>query len=171
MVIAVNGGVYSIEHGTGVSETTLRAMRERGTALVPTIWALDSILESGNPNHIPPNLLEKASQVTRLNDAGMQRAIAANAKIVYGTDAGVVPHRENYKDFALLRSLVMTPLGLLRSATSYAADMIGSGDRGRLAPGSQTSRSLRRPRYSILLDGKKIDRAALKPPSNNRWAP
>ena len=57
IAVAVNGGVHSIEHGTGVSETTLRAMRERGTALVPTIWALDSILESGNPNHMPPNVV------------------------------------------------------------------------------------------------------------------
>ena len=37
--VAVDGGVRSIEHGTGIGDATLRAMRDRGTALVPTIWA------------------------------------------------------------------------------------------------------------------------------------
>ena len=110
-------------------------MRQRGTSLVPTIWALDSILQPGNPNKIEQNSLDKAVQAAKLRNAGMQRAIAANAKIVYGTDAGVFPHRENNKDFALLQSMGMRPLDLLRSATSDAAEMIGTGDRGRLAPG------------------------------------
>jgi imidazolonepropionase-like amidohydrolase len=133
--LAVDGGVRSIEHGTGVGDATLRTMRDRGTALVPTIWALDSILQPGNPNKIQPNGLEKAHQAAQLRNAGMQRAVAAGAKIVYGTDAGVFPHRENAKDFSLLQSMGMRPLDLMRSATALAAELIGTNDRGRLAPG------------------------------------
>jgi imidazolonepropionase-like amidohydrolase len=133
--VAVDGGVRSIEHGTGVGDATLHAMRERGTALVPTIWALDSILQPGNPNKIEAPGLEKAHQAALLRNQGMQRALAAGAKIVYGTDAGVFPHRENAKDFALLQSMGMRPLDLMRSATAHAADLIGTKDRGRLAPG------------------------------------
>jgi imidazolonepropionase-like amidohydrolase len=171
--IAVDGGVHSIEHGTGVGDATLRAMKQRGTALVPTIWALDSILQPGNPNKIQPNSLEKAHQAALLRDQGMQRAVAAGAKIVYGTDAGVFPHRENAKDFSLLQSMGMRPLDLMRSATSDAAAMIGTKDRGRLAPGlladvvafagdpSTNAGLLEKTPALIVLGGKKIDRAGL----------
>jgi imidazolonepropionase-like amidohydrolase len=171
--VAVDGGVHSIEHGTGVGESTLAAMKQRGTALVPTIWALDSILQPGNPNKIQPNSLEKAHQAAQLRDQGMQRALAAGARIVYGTDAGVFPHRENNRDFSLLQRMGMRPLDLMRSATSHAADMIGTKDRGRLATGlladvvafagdpSTNAGLLEKPPVLILLGGKKIERTAL----------
>ncbi len=170
---AVDGGVHSVEHGTGVGDATLQAMRQRGTALVPTIWALDSILQPGNPNKIEANPLEKAHQAAKLRNAGMQRAIAANAKIVYGTDAGVFPHAENNKDFALLQSMGMRPLDLMRSATAHAADLLGTGDRGRLAPGlladlvafngdpSTNAALLEKPPQLIMVGGKSVSRAAL----------
>ncbi|HEX3549780.1 MAG TPA: amidohydrolase family protein [Candidatus Elarobacter sp.] len=169
---AVDGGVHSVEHCTGVGDATLHAMRERGTALVPTIWALDSILQPGNPNHIEANPLEKAHQAAKIRDAGMQRAIAANARIVYGTDAGVFPHRENNKDFALLQSMGMRPLDLLRSATSHAAELIGTSDRGRLAPGmladvvafrgdpSANAGLLEKPPALVVLGGRTVERGA-----------
>jgi imidazolonepropionase-like amidohydrolase len=103
----------------------------------------------------------------------MQRALAAGAKIVYGTDAGVFPHRENNRDFALLRSMGMAPLDLLRSATSHAADMIGTKDRGRLAPGLLADvvafngdpgadiSLLEKAPALIVVGGKRIDRSAV----------
>ncbi|MDQ6941600.1 MAG: amidohydrolase family protein [Candidatus Eremiobacteraeota bacterium] len=171
--VAVDGGVHSIEHGTGVGDATLRAMKDRGTALVPTIWALDSILQPGNPNKIPQNGLDKAHQAALLRNEGMQRALAASAKIVFGTDAGVFPHRENNKDFALLQAMGMRPLDLLRSATSHAADMIGTKDRGRLAPGlladvvafngdpSANTALLEKAPALIMMGGTRVDRSAL----------
>jgi imidazolonepropionase-like amidohydrolase len=171
--VAVEGGVHSIEHGTGVSDATLRAMKDRGTVLVPTIWALDSILQPGNPNKIQPNSLEKAHQAAQLRNDGMARALAAGAKIVYGTDAGVFPHRENNRDFTLLRSMGMRSLDLLRSATAHAAETLGTKDRGRLAPGLLADvvafngdpladiAVLEKPPVLVVLGGKRINRDAL----------
>jgi imidazolonepropionase-like amidohydrolase len=136
IALAVEGGCHSIEHGTGVSEKTLHAMAQRGTYLVPTIWALDSILQPGNPNKIPADSLAKAHAIGVLRNEGMQRALAASVKFAYGTDAGVFPHKENNKDFALLASMGMKPVDLLRSATSMAADLLGTTDRGRIAAGN-----------------------------------
>ena len=135
IALAVEGGCHSIEHCTGVGETTLHAMQQRGTYLVPTIWALDSILQPGNPNKIPSDSLEKAHRAAELRNAGMLRALGTGVKIAYGTDAGVFPHAENAKDFALLKSMGMRSLDLVKSATSVAADLLGTPDRGRLAPG------------------------------------
>lgn len=133
--VAVDGGCHSIEHCTGVSETTLHAMQQRGTVLVPTIWALDSILQPGNPNTYPAQLLDKAHQAAQLRNDGMQRAVASSVSIVYGTDAGVFPHAENNRDFALLASMGMRPIDLLKSATSSGAQLLGVKDRGSIAPG------------------------------------
>jgi imidazolonepropionase-like amidohydrolase len=135
IAIAVEGGVHSVEHGTGVSEKTLQNMQQRGTNLVPTIWALDSILQPGNPNHIPPTSLQKAEYAATLRNEGMHRAIASSVKIAYGTDAGVFPHKQNNKDFVLLVGLGMRPIDVMRSATLNAAELIGASDRGVLEPG------------------------------------
>ena len=171
--VAVDGGVHSVEHGTGVGDSTLHAMQQRGTALVPTIWALDSILQPGNPNHIPQNGLDKAHQAAMTRNEGMQRALASSVTIAYGTDAGVFPHKENNKDFSLLQSMGMRPLDLMRSATAHAAAMIGTPDRGRLAPGlladivafngdpNTNASLLEKPPTLVLIGGKKVDRAAL----------
>jgi imidazolonepropionase-like amidohydrolase len=67
----------------------------------------------------------------------------------------------------------MRPIDLLRSATSNAADMIGTKDRGRLAPGmladvvafsgdpSTNAGLLEQPPVLVMVGGKKIERAAL----------
>jgi imidazolonepropionase-like amidohydrolase len=133
--VAVNGGVHSIEHGTGVSEKTLHDMQQRGTYLVPTLWALDSILQPGNPNRVPPSGIQKAEYAAQLRNAGMQRAVASSVRIAYGTDAGVFPHNQNNKDFTLMTGFGMSPISVMRSATAHAAEMIGTSDRGVLAPG------------------------------------
>lgn len=173
IAIAVNGGVHSVEHGTGVSEKTLAIMVQRGTYLVPTIWALDSILQPGNPNHIPATSVQKAEYAAQLRNAGMHRAVASGVRIAYGTDAGVFPHAQNNKDFALMVGLGMRPIDVLRSATSNAAELIGVSDRGVLAPGKRAdvvvfngdpTRDValmeRRPAM-VLLGGAKIDLAVL----------
>jgi imidazolonepropionase-like amidohydrolase len=177
IAMAVEGGCHSIEHGTGVGEKTLALMKQRGTALVPTIWALDSILEPGNPNKIQANPLEKAYLAAKIRNEGMQRAIAANAKIVYGTDAGVFPHKENNKDFRLLQSMGMHPLDLMIAATTRAAELLGTKDRGRIAPGmladivafagdpSTDIGVLEAPPAFIVQGGKRIDPALLVVPA------
>ncbi|HET9030927.1 MAG TPA: amidohydrolase family protein [Candidatus Aquilonibacter sp.] len=135
--MAVEGGVHSVEHCTGVSDATLKKMEQRGTHLVPTIWALDSILVPGNPNHIPPGSVEKAEYAAKVRNEGMQRALASSVTITYGTDAGVFPHHENNKDFALLAKMGMHPLDLMKSTTSTAAALIGVNDRGSLFSGKR----------------------------------
>ncbi|MDP9017873.1 MAG: amidohydrolase family protein [Candidatus Eremiobacteraeota bacterium] len=172
IAMSVEGGVHSIEHGTGVSEKTLKAMEQRGTHLVPTLWALDSILVPGNPNRIAPSSIHKAGLAAELRNEGMKRAIASGVKITYGTDAGVFPHKENNKDFGILVSMGMRPIDVMRAATSRAADLLGTGDRGRLAPGkladvvavsgdpTSNVASLERPGF-VMLGGKRIDTAML----------
>jgi len=167
IALAVDGGCDSIEHCTGVSDATSKKMKDRGVYLVPTIWALDSINQPGNPNHITQNSLDKARKITTIRNDGIQRAKAAGVTMAYGTDAGVFPHKENNKDFVLLRKMGVDAVDLLKSATSVAAENIGVTDRGRLAPGlladvvavpgdpSTTMDSMERPTL-VMVGGKRV---------------
>jgi imidazolonepropionase-like amidohydrolase len=169
--IAVEGGVHSVEHCTGASEATLKNMQQRGTALVPTIWALDSILQPGNPNHIPPGSVQKAEYAATIRNEGMQRALGTTVIIAYGTDAGVFPHSQNNKDFALLVHMGMRPTDVMRSATLTAAELIGVNDRGTLAAGKRADvvafngdlshdiSLIEKPPALILLGGKRVNPA------------
>jgi len=136
IALAVHGGCDSIEHCTGVEAETAAAMRERGTAMVPTLWASESIVaQKDGAVRYPPDVIEKAERAIAARDAGLQRAVAAGVTIAYGTDCGVFPHEQNNRDFALLQSLGMSPADVLKTATSNAAALLGKNDRGRIAPG------------------------------------
>ncbi len=113
--------------------------------------------------------MQKAEYAATLRNAGMHRAIASSVIIAYGTDAGVFPHSQNNKDFALLVGLGMRPIDVMRSATSSAAQLIGTSDRGSLAPGkladiaafngdpSREIALLEQPPALVMIGGKKVD--------------
>jgi imidazolonepropionase-like amidohydrolase len=67
--------------------------------------------------------------------AGMQRAVAGGVTFAYGTDCGVFLHEQNNRDFGMMQSLGMAPADILKTATSNAATLLGTPDRGRIAPG------------------------------------
>lgn len=136
IALAVHGGCDSIEHCTGVEASTADEMRQRGTVLVPTLWAADSIVaQDGGAVKYPPELIEKAERAIAARDAGMQRALAAGVTFAYGTDCGVFPHEQNNRDFGKMQSLGMTAADILKTATSNAAALLNTRDRGRIAPG------------------------------------
>jgi imidazolonepropionase-like amidohydrolase len=58
-------------------------------------------------------------------------------KLAFGTDAGVYPHGQNARQFALLvKHLGLSSVESIRMATVNAAELLGWSDRvGRLAPG------------------------------------
>ena len=67
--------------------------------------------------------------------AGIKAAIEAGVKIAFGTDSGVYPHGDNAREFAAYVEAGMSPLEALRTATVYAADLLGVDDRGIIASG------------------------------------
>lgn len=128
---AVRAGVASIEHGSLLDDEGIQLMKERGTYLVPTTHLADVIAL----DQLPPPIRAKAEYVLPLAKANLRKAIAAGVKIAFGTDAAVYPHGDNAKEFAALVDRGMTPLEALRAGTVRAADLLGTPDRGAIAPG------------------------------------
>jgi imidazolonepropionase-like amidohydrolase len=131
ILAATLAGVASIEHGSELTGEIIRAMKERGTYLVPTTYLADAI----DFDALPRGPKEKAEYMLPIARASLREAIRAGVPIAYGTDAGVFPHGDNAKEFAVLVERGMTPVEAIRSATVNAADLLGVGDRGRLEAG------------------------------------
>ena len=128
---AILAGVESIEHGIYLDDEAIALMKERGTYLVPT-RALAGLLDY---DALPAPLRAKAESILPRADTSFRRAIAAGVKIALGTDAAVMPHGMNAKEFAVMVEAGMSTLEALRAGTMYGADLLGTPDRGEIAVG------------------------------------
>lgn len=129
---AVRAGVASIEHGSILDDEAIALMIEHGTYLVPTTYLSDVI----DMDALPPPIRAKAQAVLPMAQASVVQAIAAGVKIAFGTDAGVYTHGDNAREFAtLVNDRGMDGLEALRAGTIYAADLLGTDDRGSIEAG------------------------------------
>ena len=132
IVAAIEAGVASIEHGSVLDEHTIELMKARGCYLVPTTYLAEAI----DLDNLPPKLRGKAEWILPRARVSLERAIAAGVPIAFGTDAAVIPHGHNAREFGVLVQLGMSPLEAIRSATLSAVDLLGVDDRGVLEPGT-----------------------------------
>ena len=134
---AARAGVASVEHGGLVDEEGVRIMKEHGTYLVPDIITDVYILEHGAEQQLPAKIIEKERSLRGQQDANWSRAFKAGVKFAFGTDAGVYPHGQNARQFALLvKHVSLSPIDAIRMATTNAAELMGWQNRvGRVAPG------------------------------------
>ena len=134
---AVLAGVTSIEHGTFMSDEVMALMRERGTWYVPTIIAGKFVAEKAEIDGFFSEVVRpKARAIGPLIQDTFARAYAQGVPIVFGTDTGVSPHGDNWKEFGYMVEAGMPALEALTSAMSVAAGVLGQGDQlGQLAPG------------------------------------
>ena len=118
---AVEAGVQVIAHSGFPDDATLRLMSERGVWLVPTLRSFEA--------------RPRTPALDSLS-ARMRGALATSVPIAFGTDAGVIPHGRNAREFGALVRHGFSPSRALRAATIDAAAALGLSDRiGRLAPG------------------------------------
>jgi len=131
ILAAVKAGVASIEHGSMLNDEIIALMKKKGTYLVPTAYLLTAM----PLNLLPPPIAAKAKQIIPLAQESHRQAVKAGVKIAFGTDAAVYPHGLNAREFAVYVGYGMTPIDAIRTATAGAADLLGVGDRGAIAPG------------------------------------
>jgi imidazolonepropionase-like amidohydrolase len=136
MRIAAEAGIDSIEHATLLDQQTIRVIKEKNVALVPTFSALRRIIENGAA--LPARVMERARLVAARHQEGVRAAHRAGVRIATGTDAGT-PFN-THERFAL-ELVYLTEAGLSRTealvaGTSLAADVVGSPKAGRITPGS-----------------------------------
>ena len=111
-------------------------MKERGTFLVPTLMAFETLKD--HLNLLPPEIVVKVRAAGAAVEGMFRNALEIGVRIGFGTDAGVYPHGRNAHEFALMTRLGMSPIAALKAATSADAELFGVADRvGTLAPGKR----------------------------------
>lgn len=131
---AVEAGARSIEHGTYLSEETLRLMQQKGTWFVPT---LITMMEMNEEQYDHVLRLRGAHMVPRLEQA-IRDAHRLGVKFATGADNyydNESINRVSLEVMHLVR-LGLTPFEALQAATVSSAELLGLADRtGRIAPG------------------------------------
>lgn len=130
---AVKAGVASIDHGSVLSDESVKLMKQRGTYLVPQAYISDIPL----PPDTPPATVAKNDYLNPLANASIRKAYEAGVKMALGTDAGVYRHGDNGREFAALVARDLPEEHVLKMATIYAADLLGVDDRGVIAEGKR----------------------------------
>lgn len=132
--LAIAAGVDSIEHGSFLSEDTLKLMKAKGVYLVPTRMAV--YWTNKNADSYPPKIAAKARAAAAAHGDMFKTALRLGVPIAFGTDAGVFPHGLNAQEFGLMTDLGMSPAAALLAATRDAAKLLGiEAEVGTLAAG------------------------------------
>jgi len=127
---AILAGIDSIEHGSFMQDETLDLMKQRGTYLVPTLIAGDSLREKIDKGvYLPPAIIAKTHAALAARSQMFQHAVAKGVKIGFGTDAAVYAHGRNAEEFHLMVDLGMKPIDALRSAALPDAELLAIQDK------------------------------------------
>jgi imidazolonepropionase-like amidohydrolase len=135
---SIRAGVRTVDHGSYLDDEAVALLQasERQVFYVPTLSAFAAIDRAGEGNPFPESERERARQVRSIGYAAFRRALAAGLPIGFATDASVIPHGQNAKEFAERVKLGEPPLAGIVAATSLNAEIIGWQDRlGSLAAG------------------------------------
>ncbi|MBY0536934.1 MAG: amidohydrolase family protein [Chitinophagaceae bacterium] len=129
---AIAAGVYTIEHGDQGTLEVFKLMKEKGIAYCPTLAASDAYEQYGGWNKasgiIPASIQQKKKS--------FQAALAAGVTIVMGGDVGVFTQGDNAREMIMMVEYGMTPIDVLKSATSVNATVFGVADKlGFIKPG------------------------------------
>lgn len=132
---AIRAGIDSIEHSSLIDDEGIALAKQHGTYLVFDIYNDDYILAEGAKVGMLAESLEKERQIGKLQRANFRKAYLAGAKMAFGTDGGVYPHGDNWKQFATMVEFGMKPAEAIRAATISAATLIGIENKtGTLEP-------------------------------------
>ena len=122
---AVRAGVTSIEHGSILDAEAVQLMKQKGTWLVPTLLAGFTVESLATAGRLPPPIAAKALAIAPRMHNSFKLALDGGVKIALGTDAGVMKHGTNAREFELMVRWGMTPMQAIVAGTSSGATLLG----------------------------------------------
>ena len=122
---AVRAGVTSIEHGSILDAEAVQLMKQKGTWLVPTLLAGFTVESLATAGRLPPPIAAKALAIAPRMRNSFKLALDAGVKIALGTDAGVMKHGTNAREFELMVRWGMAPMQAIVAGTLNGATLLG----------------------------------------------
>ncbi|WP_126172006.1 metal-dependent hydrolase family protein [Altericroceibacterium xinjiangense] len=134
---AIRAGFNTIEHASLVDDEGIALAKKNGTFFSMDIFNTEYTLAMGTENGVLEENLAKERMVGTTQRANFRKAHEAGVKMVFGSDAGVMPHENVGGQFRVMVEYGMTPLEAIRAATLNAAEALGqTGQVGTLQPGA-----------------------------------
>jgi len=133
ILVAIRGGVTSVEHGYGLNDEAIDLAGENGVYVVPT---LSTVFDGIDKSTMQPYHYEKKVRWSGITRENISHAIERGVKIAMGTDAAIVPHGHNLRELEHLVDLGMSPHDAVVAGTRTAAELLGLADQlGTVEPG------------------------------------
>ena len=122
---AIKAGVRSIEHGTYLSEKSLKLMKKMGTYLVPTFTTVVDLTEPGGDYDNPVLFIRGQHMLAALENT-VTMAYDLGIKIVTGADTGYGPNSTTRVGMEIVNfvRLGMKPMDAIQSATIVGAELL-----------------------------------------------
>ncbi len=133
---AAHGGVRTIEHGNLIDEASAKLMAEKGMFLIANLVAYYAMRERAAEFGMIAEMLEKNELVIDGGLRSLEICKRAGVPVAYGTDLLGQLQVDQCREFEL-RSQVLSPIEIIRSATLVGARVIRrEGELGCLKPGT-----------------------------------
>jgi imidazolonepropionase-like amidohydrolase len=122
---AVRAGVRSIEHGTYLTDDTLKLMAQMGTFFVPTADIVNDLAEAGG-DYDDAALQRRGQMMQPILRAAIGRARALGVKIAAGSDTGYGPRSVTTlaREVVMLAECGLSALEALQAATTRNAELL-----------------------------------------------
>jgi imidazolonepropionase-like amidohydrolase len=124
---AIRAGIDTIEHASLVDDEGIRlaAARQEPVWFSMDIYNSDYTQAEGRKNGVLEDNLRKDREVAQVQRDNFRKAHRAGVRMVFGTDAGVMPHGQAGQQFAKMVEYGMTPMEAIQAATRNAAQALG----------------------------------------------
>jgi imidazolonepropionase-like amidohydrolase len=135
---AIRAGIDTIEHASLADDEGIRlaAARKQPVWFSMDIYNTEYTQAEGKKNGVLEDNLRKDREVAQIQRDNFRKAHRAGVRMVFGSDAGVMPHGQIGKQFRTMVTYGMTPLQAIQAATRNAAEALGrTRDVGAIAVG------------------------------------
>lgn len=135
--LAIRAGADTIEHVSLIDDEGLELARQSKAVFSMDVYNTDYTQSEGRRRGELAEFLRKDAEVGDVQRENFRRAVKAGIRQVFGSDAGIYPHGDNAKQFAVMVRYGMSPMQAIQSATVNAAEALGmAGKVGVIAPGA-----------------------------------
>lgn len=135
---AIRAGIDTIEHASLVDEEGIKlaVARKQPVWFSMDIYNTDYTQSEGKKNGVLEDNLRKDREVAQIQRDNFRKAHDAGVRLVFGSDAGVMPHGQVGGQFKVMVQYGMTPMEAIQAATRNAAQALGrEKDVGAIAVG------------------------------------
>jgi imidazolonepropionase-like amidohydrolase len=135
---AIKAGIDTIEHASLVDDEGIKlaVARARPVWFSMDIYNTDYTQAEGAKNGVLEDNLRKDREIAQTQRDNFRKSHKAGVKMVFGSDAGVMPHGQVGGQFRYMVEYGMTPMEAIQAATRNGAQALGrEKDVGAIAVG------------------------------------